>query len=91
MVVARSVQQQHPPPCTCRTPFHDRGCAPLQDEVTWETFCRQLLDGQEDASPGRLPNFDAPATLREQLGLPSFRALCQVRRAMMAAHNSYVG
>jgi hypothetical protein len=50
----------------------------LQDEVTWECFCRRLLDEQEDVSPGRLPNFDAPAALRAQLGLPSFRALYQV-------------
>jgi hypothetical protein len=51
---------------------------PLQDEVTWECFCRRLLDEQEHVSPGRLPNFDAPAALRAQLGLPSFRALYQV-------------
>ena len=46
--------------------------------MTWECFCRRLLDEQEDVSPGRLPNFDAPAALRAQLGLPSFRALYQV-------------
>lgn len=46
--------------------------------MTWECFCQRLLDEQEDVSPGRLPNFDAPAVLRAQLGLPSFRALYQV-------------
>ena len=46
--------------------------------MTWECFCQRLLDEQEDVSPGRLPNFDAPAALRVQLGLPSFRALYQV-------------
>lgn len=68
----------------CR-PFICDHAPSAQDEAAWECFCAQSLEGQDRQSPGELPNFDTPATLRRQLGLRSFRALYQVRWRVQAS------
>ncbi len=71
--------------CAAVPTFHLYHAPSAQDEAAWECFCAQSLEGQDRQSPGELPNFDTPATLRRQLGLRSFRALYQVRWRVQAS------